>query len=324
MRYFVTGGTGFIGGHLIRQLRADGHEVVALVRTPSAALELEELGVELVRGDILDAASLRHPMAGADCVFHLAAWYRVGARDRAIAEAINVDGTRNVLAAAGAAGVSRIVYTSTIAIFGDTGGRRVDESYRHDGPWLSEYERTKWVAHYEVALPMIADGLPLVIVQPGYVYGPDDHSNVGDVLRDYLRRRLPVTPVQGGCWAHVSDVARGHIQAMERGQNGASYIMGGECHMWPEVLDLAAELTGIRAPRIRLPALAARAFSGLMRPISAVLPVPQMFHPETLRLAAGVTYWADDARARRELGWNPRPLREGLATTLEAELASLG
>jgi len=324
VRYFVTGGTGFIGGHLIRQLVAAGHDVVALVRTPSAAVDLEELGVELAPGDILDRSSVRAPMDGADGVFHLAAWYRVGARDASVAEAINVDGTRNVLEAAREAGVSRTVYTSTIGVLGDTGGRRVDESYRHEGPWLTEYDRTKWAAHYEVALPMIAAGLPVVIVQPGYVYGPGDHSNVGDVLRDYLRRRLPVIPVQGGCWAHVADTARGHIQAMERGQPGATYIIGGECHLWSEVLRIAAGITGIRPPRLRLPPAVARAASLLLKPVAAVVPLPQMYHPETLRLAAGVTYFADDSLARREIGWDPRPLRDGLASTLEAELAALG
>lgn len=324
MRYLVTGGTGFIGGHLIRQLVAGGHDVVALVRTPSAALELDELGVESVTGDILDAASLRPPMDGVDGVFHLAAWYRVGARDSSVAEAINVQGTRNVLETARETGVGRIVYTSTIAVFGDTGGRRVDESYRHDGPWLTEYDRTKWLAHYQVALPLIEAGLPAVIVQPGLVYGPGDRSNVGDVLRDYLRGRLPLTPVQGGCWAHVADTARGHIQAMERGQPGASYVIGGECYMWPDVLHMAAGITGIRPPRYRLPPPAALAVSLLLKPVARVLPLPQMYHPETLRLAAGVTYWADDGRARREIGWNPRPLHDGLASTLDAELAALG
>lgn len=323
MRYFMTGATGFIGERVARQLVAAGHEVVALVRDPAGASALAALGVELARGDIRDPASLRAPLQGADGAFHLAAWYRVGARDASMAESINVAGTRNVLDAAADAGVSKIVYTSTIAVVGDTRGRVVSADHRYDGPWLSEYDRTKWVAHYEVAVPAIQAGLPLVIVQPGYVYGPGDHSNVGDVLRDYLRRRLPVTPAQGGCWAHVDDTARGHVLAMERGRVGVSYVLAGECRMWADILDIAHEITGIRPPRLTLPPALARISATLMKPLAALAPLPQMYHPETLRIAAGVTYWADDSLARRELGWDPRPLRDGLAETLAAERAAL-
>jgi dihydroflavonol-4-reductase len=323
VRYLLTGATGFIGGRLCRQLTADGHDIVALVRDPRRALDLEDLGVELVRGDILDASSLRAPMKEVDGTFHLAAWYKVGARDTSMAEAINVQGTRNVLDAAAAAGVEKIVYTSTIAVFGDTRGRVADPTHRYDGPWLSEYDRTKWLAHYEVAVPMAEAGLPLVIVQPGLVYGPGDHSNVGDVFRDYLRRRLPAIPVQGGCFAHVDDIARGHVLAMQRGRPGASYVLAGECQLWRDALRLAHEVTGIRPPRLTLPPVIARIASTFLRPVAAVLPLPQTYHPETLRIAAGVTYWADDSRARRDLGWNPRPLRIGLAETLAAERTAL-
>lgn len=323
MRYFMTGATGFIGERVARQLVAAGHEVVALVRDPAGASALAALGVELAHGDIRDPASLCAPLQGADGAFHLAAWYRVGARDASMAESINVAGTRNVLDAAADAGVSKIVYTSTIAVVGDTRGRVVSADHRYDGSWLSEYDRTKWVAHYEVAVPAIQAGLPLVIVQPGYVYGPGDHSNVGDVLRDYLRRRLPVTPAQGGCWAHVDDTARGHVLAMERGRVGVSYVLAGECRMWADILDIAHEITGIRPPRLTLPPALARISATLMKPLAALAPLPQMYHPETLRIAAGVTYWADDSLARRELGWDPRPLRDGLAETLAAERAAL-
>ena len=324
MRYFLTGATGFIGGHLARLLRTGGHDVVALVRDPSAAGDLDAIGVELARGDILEPETLREPMRGADGVFHLAAWYRLGARDRSPARRVNVDGTRNVLEAARDTGVPRVVYTSTVAVFGDTGGRLVDESYRMDGPWLSEYDRTKWLAHYEVAVPMMAAGLPLVIVQPGLVYGPGDHSAVGAVLRDYLRRRLPAIPTQAGCWAFVEDTARGHLLAMERGRTGESYVLGGPARWWAEVLGIAEEITGIRPPRFTLPAPVARLASVLMKPVAAVVPVPETYHPETLRVAAGTSYLADDARARAEIGWDPRPLRAGLEITLAAERRALG
>jgi dihydroflavonol-4-reductase len=323
MRYFLTGGTGFIGRHLVRQLRGEGHEVVALVRDPTRAGGLASSGVELVAGDVVDPGTLAEPMAGVDGVFHVAGWYRLGARDTSAAERVNVVGTRNVLEAARDAGVPKVVYTSTIAVFGHTAGQVVDEGYRHDGPWVSEYDRTKWAAHYQVAVPMAEAGLPLVIVQPGLVYGPGDESPVGVVLRDYLRRRLPARPAQAGCWSHVEDVAAGHILAMERGRVGESYVLGGECAPWTQVLDLARDITGIRPPRLTLPPFLARLSSILLRPVAAILPLPATYHPETLRVAAGTVYWASDAKARRELGWNPRPLREGLAETLRAEQAAM-
>jgi dihydroflavonol-4-reductase len=323
MRYFLTGGTGFIGRHLARQLRAEDHEVVALVRDLTRAGDLASLGIELVAGDVVDPETLGAPMAGVDGVFHVAGWYRVGARDTSAAERVNVAGTRNVLEAARAAGVPKVVSTSPIAVFGHTAGQVVDEDYRHDGPWISEYDRTKWAAHYQVAVPMAEAGLPLVIVQPGLVYGPNDESQVGVVLRDYLRRRLPARPAQAGCWSHVEDVAAGHILAMERGRVGESYVLGGECAPWTQVLELARDITGIRPPRLTLPPFLARLSSILLRPVAAVLPLPATYHPETLRVAAGTVYWASDAKARRELGWNPRPLREGLAETLRAEQAAM-
>jgi dihydroflavonol-4-reductase len=272
----------------------------------------------------VEQGALRTAMKGADGVFHLAAWYKVGARERRLARRINVEGTRNVLEAALAAGVPRVVYTSSLAVFGDTAGRVVDETYRMNGPWLSLYDETKWRAHYEVALPMIDRGLPLVIVQPGAVYGPGDHSKVGTVLRDYLRRRLPVVPQQGLCWSFVADSARGHIQAMERGRIGESYIISGPTRMWTEVLALAHQITRIRPPRLVFPPALARLLSLVMRPVAAVLPVPETYHPETLRVAAGSTYFGDDSKARREIGWDPRPLQAGLEETLLAEMAALG
>jgi nucleoside-diphosphate-sugar epimerase len=323
MRYFLTGATGFIGGHVTRQLVAEGHDVVALVRTPEKAVALAELGVELATGDITEPDTITGPMEGADGVFHIAAWYEVGTRSRDMAHEINVEGTRNVLRAARELGISKTVYTSTLAVHGHT-GEPVDESYRMDGPWLSEYDRTKWLAHYEVAVPMMEGGFPLVIVQPGLVFGPGDHSNVGDAFRDYLRGRLPVIPKQGGCWSFVEDTARGHLLAMEKGEPGECYHLAGPCLYWEDVLPVAQEITGVAPPRFVLPPAVGRAASWLMKPINALVPLPRNYHPETLRIASGTAYFARDEKARRELGWEPRSLREGLEITLTAEMEALG
>ena len=156
-RYFVTGATGFLGGELTKQLISKGHQAVALVRTPARASLLRTLGVQLHEGDITDRESLRAPMTGVDGVFHCAAWYKVGV-DAGEAERTNVEGTRNVLDTMRELGIARGVYTSSVAVFSDTRGAMPDESYRYAGPHLSHYDRTKWRAHYEVALPMIASG----------------------------------------------------------------------------------------------------------------------------------------------------------------------
>lgn len=324
MRYFVTGATGFLGGRLVRQLREAGHEVVAVVRDPDKARDLDALGIELHRGDITDRESLRRPMTGTGGVFHLAAWYKVGEKNKA-AEAINVGGTRNVLELMLELGIPKGVYTSTLAVFSDTGGRLVDETYRHDGPFLSLYDRTKWQAHYEVALPLIQKGLPLVIVQPGLIYGPGDQGPSHDAWVQYLTGKMPLVPKQTTfCWAHVDDVARGHILAMEKGRPGESYILAGPCHPFTEAIDLAERITGVKAPRLRPGPGVMKAMAGMMKVLGAVLPLPAQYNAESIRIVAGVTYIGSNEKAKRELGYNPRPLEEGLRETLRWEMEQLG
>jgi nucleoside-diphosphate-sugar epimerase len=326
MRYFLTGATGFIGGHVARQLVEAGHEVRALVRNPARAAELRELGVTLYQGDITDRETMREPMAGVDGVFHLAAWYEVGVPDKSVAERINVQGTCNVLELAKELGVPKTVYTSSLVVFSDTGGNLVDESYRFhpSGAWPTEYERTKYVAHYDVAVPMMEAGLPLVIVQPGVNYGPGDTSTVRESLIDYLRGRLPAVPRDTAyCWAHVEDTARGHVQAMERGRVGESYIIAGPVHTVPEVYELAAKITGVPAPRIRLPNGVMRAMAFGMEVVGKAVPLPKAYRGESLRSTIG-TYIGDNSKARYELGFKPRPLEEGLRETLLHEMRLLG
>lgn len=323
MKYFVTGATGFIGGTLVRRLVAEGHEVHAVVRTPAKAQDLAELGVHLHPGDITDRESMRPAMAGVDGVFHLAAWYKVGARD-AQAEQINVEGTRNVLALMQELAIPKGVYTSTLAVFGDTGGKLADETYRMDGPWLSEYDRTKWAAHYQVALPMIEAGLPLVIVQPGVVYGPGDASSIRDLFEQYLTRKLPMVPARTSfSWAHVEDVVTGHLLAMERGRPGESYIIGGPVHTLVEAFAIAERLTGVPAPRMQAPPELLKALAAMVAPLEGILPLPDAYTAEGLRVAAGTTYIGDNAKARGELGYAPRTLEAGLGETLAAEMARL-
>lgn len=318
MRYFVTGATGFLGGRLARQLREAGHDVVALVRTPAKAGDLAALGVHLAPGDVTDPASLRAPMEGADGVFHCAAWYKVGA-DAGQAEAINVGGTRHVLECMRDLAVPKGVYTSTLAVFSDTRGVARDEAYRYDGPHLSHYDETKWRAHYEVALPMMEAGLPLVVLQPGAIYGPGDTSQMGDLFRQWLDGKPLGLPLQSAfCWAHVDDVARAHVLAMERGQPGETYIVSGPCHTLHEAFNIAGRVTGRRPPRLWVPPAALKAMAPLMGLVERVAPVPEAYTAEALRVMAGATYLGDNRKAHERLGYSPRPLEEGFRDTFAA------
>jgi nucleoside-diphosphate-sugar epimerase len=286
--------------------------VVALVRSPERAQGLRESGVVLHQGDITDKESMREGMRGVDGVYHVAGWYKIGARDKRPAEAVNVNGTRNVLELMRELDIPKGVYTSTNAVFSDTHGQLVDETYKHNGPLLSEYDRTKCLAHYMVAGPAIKQGLPLVIVQPGVVYGPGDEGPVSTAVVQYLRGGLPAIP-RGTAysWGHVEDTARGHIQAMEKGCTGESYIIAGPPHTLIEAFDLAEAVTGIKAPTLRLSPGLFKAASALAGLVEGFLPLPETFRSETLRVGAGATYLGSSAKAERELGFKARPFAEG-------------
>jgi nucleoside-diphosphate-sugar epimerase len=324
MKYFVTGATGFVGGHVARQLIAAGHGVVAVVRTPAKAGDLADLGVVLHQGDVTEKESMRAPMQGVDGVFHIAGWYKVGVKDKTPGEKINIEGTRNVLELMKELGIDRGVYTSTLAVNSDTHGKLVDESYHYTGSHLSEYDRTKWVAHYEVAEPMIAAGLPLTVVMPGLIYGPGDTSSARTTFLQYLQRKLPFIPTGTAySWAHVDDIARGHILAMEQGKPGESYIIAGPTHTLVEAMKLAQRITGVPAPREVPPAMI-KAVAAVMGVAEKVVPVPDEYSAEFLRISAGVTYIGSNAKARRELDYNPRSLEVGLTETLQHEMELLG
>jgi nucleoside-diphosphate-sugar epimerase len=325
MRYFVTGGTGFIGSRVVKQLIDAGHAVVAIARNPGKAVELRSMGVDLWAGDITDRESMRVPMTGVDGVFHVAGWYKVGVRDKSLAYSVNVDGTRNVLGLMKELRIRKGVYTSTLAVFSDTHGRLADESYRFSGEHLSVYDRTKSIAHYHVAEPMIREGLPLVIVQPGLVYGPGDTSNLRETLLKFLRHRLQTLPAGTEfCWAHVDDVARAHILAMEKGKPGETYIIAGPRHTIIDAMQIVSQISGMAAPRIHVPPRVMKAFAGTMGILEKLIPVPGEMSQEYLRTNAGVTYLGDNTKAQRELGYNPRPLADGMAETLRTDRSLLG
>jgi nucleoside-diphosphate-sugar epimerase len=221
--------------------------------------------------------------------------------------------------------IPRGVYTSTVAVFSDTKGEVPDETYRYEGNHLSEYDRTKWIAHYRVAVPKIEAGLPLTIVMPGVVYGTGDTSGMHIALVDLLRSRLPVTPARTAfCWAHVEDTARGHIQAMEAGKPGETYLITGPRHTFEAAFDLAASIAKVRAPIFHPGPRLMRAMAAMMSGVQGFVQLPPAFTPEALRVLAGTTYFGSNEKAVREIGFTARPLEEGLAQTIEHELRVLG
>ncbi len=325
MRYFVTGATGFIGRHLVPKLIEHGHEVVCLVRNPDKAEPLKKIGATLAQGDVTDRESLRAPMTHVDGVFHLAGLYEYGHQYHDKMLAINVDGARHVFEVGVERGVSKMVHTSTVAVFGNTHGKIVDETYRIEKRELSsEYERTKWAAHYEVALPMIQHGAPILITQPGVVTGPGDTSPISLVFQYYLQR-MPVMfgPKSGVTWAHVDDIAEGHILAMEQGKIGEAYILAGPSMNYKDVFTQWSKITGIPGPMIWMPEGAAGVMSSVVGLLERALRLKTSLSSEALATFNNYTFYGSADKAKRELGWQPRPVEQVFKEVLDFELARM-
>ena len=322
MKYFLTGATGFVGGRLAQMLRDRGHAVVAVVRNPGKAGALSAIGVQVVKGDVTDKESMRAPMTGCDGVFHVAGWYKVGVKDKAPGQAINVDGTRHVLELMEELQVPKGVYTSTLAVNSDTHGVERDESFHFTGKHISAYDRTKAEAHH-VADAFIRGGLPLVILQPGLIYGPGGTSLSDEALRNFLRGKLPMIPSRSAySWAHVDDICTAHILAMEKAAPGSTYIISGPSHTLVEAMQTAARITGKKMPMVVPPWMLRT--TGFFSSIAEIfMTLPEMYSSEAMRVQAGVTYLGNNAKARRELGYNPRPLEQGLRETLTYELEKM-
>jgi nucleoside-diphosphate-sugar epimerase len=321
MRVFLTGGTGFIGRRVADRLRARGDQVVGMARGVAGAAWLREHGCEVWDGDLGSKEALAAAMARCDVAFHLAGVYAVGipARERPAMFQANVRGTERVLDAAISAGVGRIVYVSTVNVFGNTRGVVVDETYRRPpGEFFSYYDETKYRAHV-AAEERIAAGAPIVVAMPGGVYGPGDHSQVGTIV-DQTRTgtlRMRVFPDMGMNLGYVDDIAAGIVLVGDRGRLGDSYVVGGEISRLGQVVDVVARLAGRRAPRFTMPTPLMRLAIPFGSLIGRVMGYPPNLR-ELISAADGVTYWATDAKARNELGYTSRALEEGLRDTVSA------
>jgi farnesol dehydrogenase len=320
---FVTGATGFIGTALVNQLVERGHTVRALSRATSNIDGLSHQRITLVRGDIMDRESLKGGMEGCTQVYHLAAYAKNWAKDPSIFFRQNVDGMSNVFEAAREAGVQRIVFTSTIVVFGPTPGEVVgDESMpRITQRFYTEYEQSKAVAERE-ALKLASSGYPIVIVNPTRVYGPGkltEGNSVSLMIDMYQRGKLPILLNQGrdvGNYVLVDDLVRGQMLAMDKGRIGERYILGGENVSLKGLFAIVDELTGKHHRQISLPPRVALLYSAVEQKKARWFGLYPQITPGWVETF--LQNWAySSAKAERELGYQITPLREGIKRTLE-------
>jgi len=320
MNCFVTGASGFIGANLVHELTARGHKVKALLRKGSEVRGLQGANYEPVYGDVSDGRKLTEAMRGCDWCFHVAASYHLWLKDYAPMYAANVDGTRNVIAAALQAGVSRIMYTSTVGCIGLPRAlngvvKPTDEDTPVSGAQMSNhYKRSKWQAE-QVAREFAAKGAPVVIVNPSAPVGPRDvkPTPTGKVIVDFLNRQMPGYVDTGLNWVHVRDVAIGHILAAEKGRPGERYILGNAEGNWTmkETLETLESITGIPAPTFRVPygvALAAAYVDEGLARITGKAPKAPL---AGVRMARYKMFFSP-AKAIRELGLPQTPPRQAL------------
>ncbi len=318
----LTGGTGYLGGWILRALLAEGRTVRLLARDPAGRRRLEAPGVGIVPGDVTDRASLDAACRGASAVVHAAATVSAWERDRAVFERVNVQGMRNAALAAREAGAAPFVYVSTIFALGPTEGITGDETLPldPDRDFDTEYERTKTRAAVEAA-ELAARGHPVVALHPGILFGPGplrEANLVGSLLVEAAAGRLPGLPGGGDrrwCFAYVEDVGAGVAAALSRGKPGDRFVLGGENATLREFFDLVEKAGGPRVPRKSIP-FAAMAAAGAAGELLAGFGGPR---PKVTRGAAAMfrREWAfSSRRAERALGWKARPLAEGIAATV--------
>jgi dihydroflavonol-4-reductase len=320
-RVLVTGGRGFVGGAVVRALIARGDDVIAPVGDLGRASQLTAIGATVVEDDLSDVGRLTELLREVDAVIHAAGSYRVGIRksERGAMWDANVGTTTRLLDAAEAAGTKRIVYVSTVNVFGNTHGQVVTEAYRRDlrEGFLSWYDETKYGAH-EVVEQRIRAGAPIVTVLPSQVYGPGDHSGFGEQLRLASEGKLPYRALDdvGVGLVHVDDLAKGILTALDRSGVGQSYVLSGPHLTLADAMAIAARLGGRSLPALRLPTGLLRA----LRPFGGLVGQPNL--GEVISASAGVTYWAAWDKAASELGFEPRDVEEGLRQTFAAGSAT--
>jgi dihydroflavonol-4-reductase len=320
MLAFVTGATGFLGSHVAHALADQGATLRLLVRSTSNLKNLEGLHAETATGDLRDPASLDNAMSGCDTVFHVAADYRLWARDPEEMYRSNVGGTRAILEAARKNGVRRVVYTSSVATMGFTrNGNPADE----DSPvtladMIGHYKRSKFMAEKN-ALQAGRSGMHVVVVNPTTPVGEQDikPTPTGRIILDFLKRKFPAYVDTGLNLVDVTECALGHVTALEKGKSGERYILGGENLTLKQILDKLGAITGLSSPTVKLPYFFAIAAAAVDETITG-----RILHREPRATIDAVRMgrkkmFASSAKAERELGWKLIPVEPALRRAID-------
>jgi dihydroflavonol-4-reductase len=315
----VTGANGFVGCHVVRALCAQGRAVRALVRKGADLRALVGVDCQPCWGDLRDLESVERAMRGCDEIYHVAADYRLWVTDPESMYVTNVEGTKNVLAAARGAGVGRIVYTSTVGALGiPAGGPGREDTPVALEDMIGHYKRSKFIAEQE-ALRAARDGVPVVIVNPSTPVGALDFkpTPTGRVIVDFLNRRMPAFMDTGLNLVDVEDVATGHLLAAEWGMVGEKYILGGENLTLEEVLARLAALSGLPVPKVRVPYAVAWTFAlGAEALARTVTRRPPRASLTEVRMARKRMFF-DSSKAREALGYSPRPIDAALECAIK-------
>jgi dihydroflavonol-4-reductase len=320
MLAFVTGATGFVGSHVARVLAEHGADLRLLVRPSSDLRNIQDLNAERVTGDLRDAASLKKGITGCDVVFHVAADYRLWVRDPAEMYRSNVEGTRAILQAARENGVRRVVYTSSVATMGFTSnGHLADE----DSPvsldnMIGPYKRSKFVAE-EIAIDAGRSGMDVVVVNPTTPVGERDikPTPTGRIIVDFLKKKFPAYVDTGLNLVDVTECARGHVRALERGKSGERYILGGENLTLKQILDKLAAITRLPSPKVRVPYVVALATGVVDQVVTGYLRGREPRATLDAVRMGRKKMFVSSSKAERDLGWNIVPVDGALRRAVE-------
>lgn len=323
MKVLVTGANGFTGSHLLKALERRGDAVVGLVRKSSNLKRLSGCNVQLVYGDITDRDALKTAMTGVDWVFHTAAYVELGLVDAPAMERVNVEGTRAVMEVAQATDVKKVVYCSTIGVFGDTQGRVVDETFqREQADFSSAYDRTKYEAQ-QIVDRFAAQGLPVVSILPSGIFGADD-PHFGPVIQQFLKGKLKL-------WAggeritgivHVDDLVTAMILAAEQGKPGEHYIISAGDLTTREMFAILSQETGVPVPN-EAPKPLVRLAGNLLDPIGRLFKWQPPLSRERVHYVYDRCVRVDATKARTELGWQPRSVSQTLKEIVQLMAAQL-
>jgi len=319
MKTLITGANGFVGSAVLRQLIGDGHEARAMVRVSSDRRNFSGLDVELVEGDLTDAVLLRTVVRGCENVFHVAADYRLWIPDPDTMYKVNVEGTRNLMYAAISAGVSKIIYTSSVAALGLTkDGTPADE----DTPVslsdkVGHYKRSKYLAEQEVLTLVAQEAYPIIIVNPSTPIGPRDikPTPTGKIIVDTLNQKMPAYVDTGLNLAHVDDVARGHLLAFKHGAFGERYILGGEDMSLKAILETICNLADLTPPRIKLPHNAILPIAWLAELWARLTGNEPIATIDGVQMAKKKMFFSSE-KAIAKLGYRARPACDGIADAI--------